>query len=36
VVEEWRQLIAQLLRLVVEAEREEGDDGERQDQLASS
>jgi len=35
-VEECRKLIAQLLRVVVEAEREEGDDGEREDHLASS
>lgn len=37
VAEEGRKLLAQLLRRVVEAERdEEGDDGEREDHLTSS
>ena len=35
-LEECRKLIAQLLRAVVETESEEGDDGEREDHLASS
>jgi hypothetical protein len=36
VVEACRKLIAQLLREIVEAERGEGDDGEREDHLTSS